>query len=407
MSFKVYIKPFDPYGEYAADYIDVTKDVDDASFSALSQKIEGSDFDLGVYVFGSLPLTMKNEHGLYSDVDAPESIFQYRRNDSLVKITYMIDEDSPYAGVGVVGRYHISPEIFVFEGLLNDESLELNLEDQKVKYTVISKDSVFSRVVVDAGDVNNGDLISEAILAILNKTAITKLLTVDVLNINPGIDQTIDDATDLENRTVKEALDELLAISNSVLRINSASEIIVSDRAATADVKAYFYGQASLLKPENIKGIKSIRNGVNRTFNFLTWSGTTIAVSDGASAGIYGVRKKEIGSDLFTNSTKQTNVLDNVLAEFANPKQEMELIVPITYANLALELLDKVSIDYPRVLFAMEGDTIPICGLARYDVDYLPGAVWSFELSPDDFYKIISKKINRKNDEIIFTLREA
>jgi hypothetical protein len=55
----------------------------------------------------------------------------------------------------------------------------------------------------------------------------------------------------------------------------------------------------------------------------------------------------------------------------------------------------------------MEGDTIPICGLARYDVDYLPGAVWSFELSPDDFYKIISKKINRKNDEIIFTLREA
>ena len=404
MSFRVYLKPFDPYGEYQADYVDHTKDVDDSSFTSIQQKIEGSDFDLGVFVFGSLPLTLNNENGNYSDVDAPESIFNFSRNNSLIKITYIADEDAPYAGVMRAGYAHAGIEVEVFEGLLNDESLKLDIDSQKSTFQVLSKDSVLSTVSVAIGELTIGDLISEALFTLLNKAVIKKILNVDALNINPGIDNTLDAVSDFENMLVIDVVNELLQISNSILRIDTNDNIIVSDRSPTASVMGYFYGQASLIRPENIKGIKNIRSGVNRTFNLLTWSNSVAIKSDGTSARYHGVKPKEISSIAITDFTKQSNILQDLLTEFSTLKQEFDLSVPITYDNLALQLLDKISIDYPTVLYPTETE-IPICGLAVYGVAVMPGAFWSIEIAPTDYYKIISKTINRTKDEIVFKMR--
>jgi hypothetical protein len=406
VSFRVYFKPFDPYGEYMDTYQEVTNDVDDSSFSSIQQKIEGSDFDLGVFIFGSLPLTMKNESGNYSDVDAPESIFNYSRNDTLVKITYQSDEFEAYAGVMRANYNRIGPEVTVFEGLLNDESLKMDIDSQKVNFQVLSKDSLFSKIAVQAGEVANGDLISDALYALLNKAKIKKILTITAINLVPGADQIIDDASEFETKTVSDVINELLLISNSILRIDANNVVYVSDRTASTNVMAYFYGQASQSRPENIKAIKNIRSGVNRVFNLLTWSGSAAIKSDGTSALYYGVRKKELSSNAITDFTKQNNALQSLLTEFGNPKQEFDLSVPINYTNLALELLDKVSIDYPTVLYESEG-AIPICGLAVYGTAFLPGAFWSIEISSTTYYKIMGKTINRTKDEIVFKMRQV
>jgi len=76
--------------------------------------------------------------------------------------------------------------------------------------------------------------------------------------------------------------------------------------------------------------------------------------------------------------------------------------------------LDRVLIDYPTVYLPGE-EEIPICGIAEWgdDVDgdpagaLMPEALWSFSVSTDEPYKILSKKINTKNQSITFRLRRV
>ncbi len=408
--FRVYVKPFDEEGNYT-DWIDVSQYVDKNSLSDLTQQIDGnSDYQLGVFTFSNVNIKFNNRTGKFSDVETIQSLFRYKRADTQIKLTWRI-QDGPYCGLAVSGVDYLSDEVEIFKGLLNDESCATDAQTQFLSMTVLGFESLFVRTIVPFDTVDSGDPISQNLYDILNQPQITQLLNLDIANLVPGLNQLTDSLASLQNKTVKEVLDNLLPASNSVLYIKDDT-IFVKDRSPTPDIKFTFFGQASKLGVENVLDINQIKNGVARVVNYATWSDSALVVTDDESVTRNGIQKRESNYDFFTDATKRENLLTAIVTDFSTAKQEFDLYCELNYKTLVLGILDRVVLDYPTVYLPGE-EAIPICGIAEWGEDdgtpagfLLPEALWSFQVSTDEPYKILSKKVSVKSQTITFHLRK-
>lgn len=406
---RVYILPFsDITQDYLLDWIEITNDLDTNSFSSLTQRLDNKEYDVGVFNFGDCSITLRNEHGRYNKVGDPNTIFGYKRGGTKVKMTYMLQDDPPWCGTAICGQAKIFDEQDIFTGLLVDESTDEDVINQNIVFKVLGLESVFKETLVPFGTISALDLISETIYNILNQSKVTNLMTLSALNISCAIDVAIDSITGLQNKTVKEGLDQLLMLSNSILYVDRDNVIHVAPRIATPSVMWSFYGQASVLGPENIQNLSDIRNGLNRTFNFVRWDQTTLSAEDANSTAKYGVRIKEISSDIITDNTKRNSILQSYRDYFGQPRRELELTTIIKdYDIFDAFLLSKVNIDYPSVYFMKEGQTYPIYDSSIYDEAEYPVAEWSLEIDPLINWMITGRKIDFRNQQITFNLREV
>lgn len=319
---RVYLKTFDSTGAYDADFTEITDDV--MSIGKVSQKLDNSEYDVGILRNSSMNLKIRNDQGTYSEAGARKSIFVFKRIDSIIKITWDGRLYPPKAGFFKAYSGVLGGETEVFKGLLTEVSSVSNIQEQSIDFTIQGFESLFSRVSVPYGSISNGDNISDVIYACLNQSAITDLLTVSLSNITPDNDYVIDDKSDLENKTVEEALKSgLLLSSNSVLYIENDIVYVTDRDAYSASVEYSFFGQASTSGIENIIDIKKYREGINRVFNFITWPETSLSSSDATSQETYGIRKKEVstekGDTLLQNIADEAYVfqtLDNGLVNY-------------------------------------------------------------------------------------------
>lgn len=403
--FKVEIKPFDINGNYDA-FQDITSDVDLGSFSSISQKLDNSDYNVGAFRFSNFNIGVRNQSGKFSEPGNSNSIFRFKRSDSIVRVSWRRKPES-YCGTAICGTAEMGEYVEVFQGLLNDESAATDISIQNLSFACLGLESIFSRVITPFSSISNGDNLSAIILSVLNQAEITKVMTVSGSNISVGTDVAIDDRTEFEDKTVKEALDDLLFLSNSILYIEDAT-VYVKPRTAGATLQKTFYGQSSNNGVEDALDIFDIRGGLNKTFNYWKWEDTSVVVTDAASIAANGVRKKEdVSAPYLTNSAKQDNVLDGLIAEFKDPKTELKLLTPLTYDTLNLSFLSRVAIDYPPVAYAGESE-VPIYGLAQYGVDFYPVSQFSLTLDPSkDQFKIMGKKIFTKQGNIELDLRRV
>lgn len=401
---KVYITPYQSDGTYGAE-VDVTKYVE--NIGQISVDTDSSEYQIGVYRNSSVKLDLDNRSGKFSDISIYQSIFRYKRADAIVRITFLETDELPYCGTAICGTARLVEEVTVFEGLLSDESLTEEAGAERVSFTVLGFESLFAREVVPFSAIANGDLSSELIFACLNQTTITDLLTVDIANINPGLDLASDVVAGLEGKTVKESIDKLLLYSNSVLYVKNRT-VYVTDRTATVAVMATFYGQASTLGAENIINVRNITNGKNRIFNYLTWSDSSAVFQDSTSVRLHGVRKKELGFDIFTDNLKQLAIEEELVTEFRFAKQELELQTPVTQEAIALNLLDRIRVDYPTV-YVPSDFPLPICGTAvcgDAGSATLPRGLWSLQIPDSRRYKVLKKAFDFKSMVATFKLRE-
>jgi hypothetical protein len=403
---KVYINPFDDFGNYTG-FIDITTDINFNSISKLSQKLDNNSFDVGVLRFGDISLSARNDHGRFSDVGSSASIFKYKRSGSLVRITWL-DTNNPFiCGFSVCGLDKLQSEITLFEGILNDESTTSDAESQETTFQVLAYESILDKMIVPYASISNGDLISQVIYVLLNQPYLTDLVSVDVGNISCSVDVTIDDKTNLENKTVKEGLDLLLEISNSILYIDNANVLYVMPRNPTSEVQANFYGPSSVDGIQNIVKLSALRSGLNKMFNYWTWKDVTNLSEDSTSTLKYGARKKEIGDTIITDGTKVDSILDASLAEFKNPKQEFDLTVIMDDSSVGLFILDKITIDYPTIYSSARDQTISVYGLSVYGYSYYPLTKSGIIISPLVDYKIMGRSIDLKAQLITLSIREV
>lgn len=400
---RVYINPFDSLGTYTG-YEEVTKYVNDKNFT-LKRKVDNDDYNVGVFKYNNIGLTLNNSKGIFSDVDNIRSMFAYKRSGSKVKITWDLSTKDNLCGVAETDYSYISEEVTIFEGLLSDQGTKTEIRQQDINFAVLGMESIFSEVETPFSILANGDNANDIIFDCLNQTEITDLLTVDYINVSLSINPSVDAVADLENTTVKEALDFLLEVSNSILYIKD-STVYVTARTAAASVGHTFYGQGAIDGIEDIIKIDSIRQGLNKTFNFLTWQDTTLSNQDASSVTLYGLRKKEISFSGITNNTTRTNIMTDIKDEFKLPKQEMVLKAALTYDLIDLEILDRVAIIYPNVYFPATDAGLPIYGVAIFGEAVLPYGEWSLTLDDTTNFKILGKDISIKSEVITFYLRE-
>ena len=401
--FHVYIKPFNDDGTYQTDFIEVTKDV--ASLSNLKETIDADEYNTGIFKYGSFKIALNDINGRFSDVGGPTTIFRFRRSGSQIKITWSFGNDITECGIAICGDAYTNKEETIFEGLLNDETMITNIGDQKANFSVLTLDSILDSVETDFASISNGESVDTILFTILNQTEITTLLTVSAGNINSALNSNVDDVSGFENQTVRETIQELLGLSNSVLYISDRT-IYVSDRTPTAAVQKTFYGQASDIGIENITNITGIRSGLNKVFNLITWEDTALSARDTSSISAYGVRKKQVKFDSITNGTTQQNILNNIRTEFGTIKQQLTLTSPMDYTTILLSILDRVAIDYPTTFKAVDGEALPILGQVVLGEFSLPFGEWSFTIDTTTNYKILERNLSIKNQQMIFKLKE-
>jgi hypothetical protein len=402
---RTYLSTFDLNGDYKP-FEDISKEVLRVGDVELS--IDNTDFEIGLIKNSNLKLVVRNDSGLFSDPSNLNSIFELKRKDSKIRITWDRREMPLIAGFFMPGKEVLGEEVVLFEGLLNEVTSTQNILEQDVEFNILGYDSKLQEIEVPFGSLNGTMDYEEILLVSLNQSPFNDFVTVDAANINCAINQVPDDITDLENRTVFEALRELLKLSKSVLYINTNLDVVVSDRVPTASVVKEFFGQASIDGIENIIRLTGLRDGVNRVKNFFTWDETSLVASDATSISNFGVQKEEFRSRLIdvSSTSKIQAILDGYRDDFRDPKLELTITVPLGYDTIGLNILDRVSIDYPTVFIASDNELIPRYGIGVYGESRYPTGFFDLTIDATQPFKVLGKKISATNNTIAYKLRE-
>lgn len=403
--FRTFLVPFTDSGEYGEE-VEITSDTNFGSISKIKQQIDQDEFKVGVLTYNDLNLKLRNEHGFYSSPEVPESIFKIKRGGSLFRLYWEIQDEPPYCGIARAGETRLSYTTLVYEGLINDDATKTNIKDQNTSLKVLGLESIISSVEVPVLDLYIGQTFSEAIYKILNQEKLTDFLIVEQINISVGFESTMDVVSHFSSSTGKEALDELLLISNSIVYIKDRI-VYVAGRDPSSELKYTYYGPASQIGLENIVSMSDIRTGLSKTFNFWTWGDEVFNVSNSSSIAVYGVKKNSVKAKSITNTTKQQNILASLSSEFGDPKESFRLKVAMNYDTMQLFFLDKINIDYPTVYISIEGDGIPVYNISKYDqaVYPIPESVLTIDINRR--FKILGVDIDVKNQTIEHNLKEV
>ena len=385
--YKVYFQPLVNADNniYGAE-VDVSDRVFLSGVGDIRSSIDASDYDIGVFVFSDLELKALNVNGYFNEADR-RSIFITSRDRCKVRVEFQKDVFTRDINGTILSDAQTVTT--TYRGLINDEATRIDIVNESIRFKVLSRDSVFRTTKISAGIVTDGTLASVAIFQILNVPRITSVLTVSEVNIDPDLDIAIDDGGFFDNREVKQALDKLLFATNSVLLVDDAGIVSVRGRGhdETRDV-LNLYGQYDSLKRENIVSIEQYNPGRHRTFTSILINNTRATSNTYAAA--FGLRTKKYTLEFITDPDKEQLIAERVLDEFKIMKAELEVTVP-TYLLTDVQLLDRVSVNYPLRIEPVEGTFLPVFDITKFDdADQpFPLVFGSNEIDPRTGYKII------------------
>lgn len=389
INYSVFITPRNGRNSYGNE-IDVSRFVLDSSISPIRKGIDSTDYDIGVFFFDDLQLKLDNVDGYLNDENDYRSIFPFGRDKAKVRVVYIDSEE----------------ETIVFTGLIADEATRLDITKDDIQFRVLSKYSIFKDTQVSGGTIADGDAASTAFFSILNTTEITSILNVDASNINPDLDFNIDVGSELTNKSVKDALNQLLLATNSVILVDDDDNIFIQPRTETNDRDILvLYGPYDLRRRQNIIDIKNYNTGKQRMF-------TSVVVNDSeeVSSGhidYYGYRQKVIEMPFLTDNGTERIVAAKLLEEFKSPKIELEVTVPTGIAR-NVKPLDRVSISHPLRIIPVEGMFLPVIGEAVIGdvVTPLPFTTGSISIDPALGFKVLEIKEDPKSFETTLKLRQ-
>lgn len=406
-AFRFYLSVPTAQGEYS-DFQEITEYVLESSVGRLTQKLSSNEYDIGTIKFNKITIHLDNKSALFSEVGNVLSMFTYKRDETILRITWDSNNQPIYCGSTPCGHAFLDAPVEVYKGLLEDNSSKFDAELQIQKFNFLGLASVIGKTQVPFSSLSVSDDIETTVYNILNQDRITKFMTVDQSNISVNLNFTPDVIAPLENKTCLAALDELLFLSGAVLYVKDDT-VYVTPRVESNDSKYTFYGPSSDLGIENLHDVSDKTTGINRTFNLFKWRDTNLVQSFVDSIDKHGERQKEIQSDLVTNNSTRTQILNALLTEFGFPKQELTITVPI-YTPILTDvfLLDKINIDYPADYRGNPDNSLPstygpsVYGEARYII-----STSSLIISVATDWMILNRTIDVKNQKINYRIREV
>lgn len=392
-NYRVFFTPLVSANVYGST-IDITQDVDLTDWirdlGRIRKEIDNGDYDIGIYTFGDITLTAINFSRKFNDENDEISIFPFKRDLCKVEIEFYDDDGTSTTR---------------FKGVINDDATRIDVENDRVRFKVLSQDSIFRQLAVPAGAIVTGDLFSTAIKKMLNIPSITSVLNYDASLILVDSDVVIDDGEYFSDLNIKQALDELLLASNSILFVDNTDYIRVQPRTESGNV-FYLYGRGDPYGRDNILSIKNYNTGLHRAYSSVKVNDDTVKSST-AWISEYGFRQKSISLDFITTESKEQTIAENILDEFKVPKEELEVTV-LTKDVLNIDLLDLVCIDYGyRVTPDGGNEHLPMYGQAEYGTAYYARTVGSVKIHPQNKWKVTQIDESAKDMTTTLRLRRA
>ena len=394
--YRVYVTPLLSAFVYGTE-MEISDYVENVA-GTITSSIDSTDFAVGIITFTDVQLTCDGSDGKLGASSDSRSIFQYSRDKAKLRIVFDNGASSPPT---------------TYRGLINDEGTAVNSDTDEFVFTILGLDSVLKNSNIPAGSVSNGMTVSQALVAILNTADIRAVLGVSVSNLNPQSNVTIDLGSHYDNLNKRDAIAELLGISNSCMFIDSNLNIIVRDRQPNfQNAIVYIYGKGDQYGREGILSIQNYNTGLQRTFNSALVTGgqaptsvtnvasQVVSVAQSALVGssqnlasqsLFGIRQKQLSTPAITTLATLNSIAKSYTDEFSYTKIEFQVTVA-TGDVAGAQLLDQVSVNYP-LLVTPAGKFLPVIGItaigdANSPLPYVKGAI-SIDASLG--FKIIEK----------------
>jgi len=371
------------------DQVDISDFVIVRKFNKIKQSVDSGSYDIGIYTYADLSLTLTNYDGRFNDETDSSSMFYFTRDRAKIQVKYTND-----AGVVSV----------IYNGLINDEATLQDFEKDTVKLRVLSQDSIFRKVKVIGGLINDGITFSAAIKAVLNRPKITALLGYDAAKVTVGYDGTIDDSAAFSQKDSRTVLEQLLNASGSVFYIDDSGDMVVSDRSVSGGASLELFGAGDSLQRDNITRIINYNNGLQRTFNTITVN--DITSTDETFVERYGIGLKTYTFEFITNTLTATAIADYYLAQFKVPKAELKVYIT-TDISTGTNILDPVSVDYRKRHKQYKTNKIPLAGSGIAGSEKTPYIVGGVKISPNVVWKVVGIEYETKTFLTALRLREA
>lgn len=395
-SYKVFMTPLISEDVYGTE-VEVTDFVLESGVGKIKKGIDATDYDYGIFFYGDISLRCKNFNGYFNDENDTRSIFTFTRDRAKVRVVYRDQTTSA------------TDDTIIFNGLINEEATRLDIQKDEIKLRVLALDSVIRNNKVSAGAVGSGVTFKTAIETILNTPRITSVLNFSASNINPDLNLTIDVGSEFDNKPTREALNELLLASNSVMVIDDSQNMIVRSREEDTLKDVHnLHGANDFLGRENIKFINGYNTGRHRMFNSVRVNNTVSTDDDLAKE--FGTRQKRVTLEFITDVTKEKQIADRLLKEFKVSKIELKIGIPTSVAkSLDIEIFDRVSVNYPlRIGAPEEGEFLPVIGQTKIgDADApLPETFGSIAIDPNLAFKVIELNEDPRSFTTMLKLRQ-
>jgi hypothetical protein len=388
-NYKVEVTPLvrnDLYG----DKVDISGSVEVGGIGKIRIGIDDNDFDVGIFNLGFIDLEVINFDGFFSAQDYYRTGFIHTRDKAIVEVTH-IDTDSS--------------ETKFFTGFINDEFTREDFESGTVKFKILSKDSIFRKIFVDTGTIQGGQTALEIVTALLNRPSVTNFVNYNPSNINLAFNPTIDVVEDIENVSMRTALNKVLLASGSILYIDRDDNIIIKDRTELQDKDYFhFYGAGDRLERTNFISIENYNTGLQRAFNGFKIGDK--ALKDDDVISVFNLREKSLDlDDIITDENTKDTILNYYLDNFKIPKKEFELVCR-TKDIKDLYVFDPVTVAYQGKSRGINQDSPACYGVSRYGDSTYAIQLSSQSLSDNIGYKIIAIETLAKDFVSIVKLRE-
>jgi hypothetical protein len=386
-TYKVYMTPLVDSDVYGTE-IEITEFVQAPALNSIKTNTDSDNNTIGDYLLGTISLTCTNYNGEFNE-DDPRSLFPFKRDDAKVRVVYF-DGLTDSSGS--------------FKGLVTDEATKANEDNETVTIRVLALDSILRKVQVQGGLVDNGDLFSAAIKALLNVTAITSILTYDPANIEVDLDLTIDDSSAFTSISTWDAIRQLLIASNSVIYVDDET-VKVSARDKNTGEISYFYGPGDTLDRENFIGIKEYNNGAHRIFNSVMVNDTVY--NDDTSVNWFGLKQKSFTFDFITDTDKETLIAKQLVNQFRYPKIEFMLTCSTQLAN-QIEFFDTIGVSHPIRSRPYRTTDAALYGVGKYGTagDVYPVSFGALQIPGRFAFQIIQRIENPSKFETTLKLRQ-
>ena len=370
--------------------VDVSDYIKIHGIGKIKQDVDNGDFDIGIFTYSNITLDIVNNNGKFNIPQDPRSMFFYSRDLTKVRIEFFDNEGNNYTS---------------FKGVINDDATKQNYTKKTVKFQILSYDSILKRVIVSAGSIPNGDTFKTAMTKILNRVEVLSLLNFDVSNLNLGLNLTVDDGSYFDNKTSRNAMNDLLLVSNSVLIIDNSDNILVKERTENINTPWELYNDGDLQGRENITVLKDFNTGMQRMFNSIKVNNVVSNEDDYIET--FNLNQKEYNFDFITNTDTATEIANTILKEFKAPKVELSVEVSSKDFN-SITLLDIVRYNHKSVLKPADGQSkLSFYDQAFYNVDHYNVEIRELHLSVQIKYKVISINKKPKDGKTILKIRQT